>query len=138
MMLSTHIRHCRLGCRRPCRTCCCCCRRPQQGACRCHHTPLTSSHGRAAYPIPPPSRLRVFGWLLRDKISNGGHLRPSLYFYFCNFFRRSIRRPKIRKTPPPYSPPRMRILSIISPIAAANYRLIVASQESSPMAYSLS
>jgi hypothetical protein len=24
-------------------------------------------HGRAAYPIPPPSRPRVFGWLLREK-----------------------------------------------------------------------
>jgi len=33
-----------------------------------------SLHGCAAYPIPPPSCPRVFGWLLREKISNGGHL----------------------------------------------------------------
>ncbi len=52
----------------------------------CHHAPLPSSHGRAAYLIPPPSRPRVFGWLLRDKISNGGHLRPSSYFIFVIFF----------------------------------------------------
>jgi hypothetical protein len=39
----------------------------------------------------------------------------------------SICHPEIRKTPPPYTPHRPRILSIIPPIAAANYRLIVVS-----------
>jgi hypothetical protein len=34
----------------------------------------------------------------------------------------------MRKTPPPYTPPRPRILSIIPPITAADYRLIVASR----------
>jgi hypothetical protein len=48
-------------------------------------------------------------------------------FYFCNYFCSSIHHPKIRKTSPPYTPPRLRILSIIPPIAAANYPLIVAS-----------
>jgi hypothetical protein len=33
-----------------------------------------SLHGRAAYPIPPLSCSRVFGWLLHVKISNDGHL----------------------------------------------------------------
>jgi hypothetical protein len=66
----------------------------------CHHAPLTSSHGRVAYPIPPPSRLRVFGWLFHDKILNGGHLKPLLCF-ILQFFCRSICRPEIRKTPPP-------------------------------------
>ncbi len=92
----------------------------------CHHAPLTSLHGCAAYPIPPPSYPHIFGWLLRDKISNGSHLRP-LAFFFCNFFCRSICLPKIRKISPPYTPPRPRILSIIPPIAVANYWLIVAS-----------
>ncbi len=66
----------------------------------CHHAPLTSSHGRAAYPISPPSRPRVFGWLLHDKISNRGHQRPSLYIFFV-IFCRSICRPEIRNPPPP-------------------------------------
>jgi hypothetical protein len=51
----------------------------------CHHAPLTSLHSRAAYPIPPLSCPRVLGWLLCDKISNGGHLRPSAYFIFVIF-----------------------------------------------------
>ncbi len=67
----------------------------------CHHAPLTSSHGRTAYPVPPPSRPCVFGWLLHDKISNGGHRRPLSYFIFVIFFCHSICRPEIRKTPPP-------------------------------------
>jgi hypothetical protein len=52
------------GCRRPCRTLCrhlCC-------PCHCHHTPLMSLHGCVAYPIPPLSSPRVFGWLSREKI----------------------------------------------------------------------
>jgi hypothetical protein len=39
----------------------------------------------------------------------------------------SIHRSEIRKTPPPYTPSRLGILSIIHPIAATNYWLIVVS-----------
>jgi hypothetical protein len=66
----------------------------------CHHAALTSSHGCAAYPIPPPSCPRVFGWLLRDKISNGDHLRPSSYFIFV-MLRAFNLPPKNKKPPPP-------------------------------------
>jgi hypothetical protein len=54
----------RRGCRHPRRTLCrhLCCPR------HCHHTPLMSLHGCAAYPIPPPSSPRVFGWFSREKI----------------------------------------------------------------------
>jgi hypothetical protein len=85
-------------------------------------------HVCAAYPISPLSCLRVFGWLLHDKISNGGHLRPSLYFIFV-IFCRLIRRPEIRKTFPLYTPPLPHILFIIPPIAATNYLLIVVSYD---------
>jgi hypothetical protein len=52
------------GCCHPCRTLCrhLCCPRC------CHHTPLMSLHGCAAYLIPPLSSPRVFGWLSREKI----------------------------------------------------------------------
>jgi hypothetical protein len=93
----------------------------------CHHAPLTSLHGRAAYPIPPLSHPHVFGWLLRKKISNSGHLRPFLYFVFANFFVVRFAAPKYEKTPPQYTPPWPRILSIIPPFAAADYWLIVVS-----------
>ncbi len=58
-----HICCNRRGCRRPCRTlwrhlCCPRC---------CHHTPLMSLHGCAAYSIPSLSCPRVFGWLSREK-----------------------------------------------------------------------
>ncbi len=113
------------GCHHPHHTCrrhCCC---PQQGACCCHHSPLTSFHGSAAYPIPPSSRSRVFGWLLSEKILNGGHLRPSLYFIFV--FSLFNLPPRNQKNTPPYTPPWLCILFIISPIAASDYRLIVVS-----------
>ncbi len=88
----------RRACRRPRRTR----RRHLRHPRRCHRAPQTFSHGRAAYPIPPPSRPRDFGWLLSEKILNGGHLRPLSYFIlYSNFFRHSIRRPEMRKTPPP-------------------------------------
>ncbi len=65
LSLGGHQRICRnhQGCRRPRRTLCrhLCCPR------RCHHTPLMSLHGCAAYPIPPSSSRRVFGWLSREK-----------------------------------------------------------------------
>ncbi len=62
-LLHEKIRTARQGCRRPHPTCRRHLRRPR----RCHHAPLMTLHGREAYPIPPPSRLRVFGWLLREK-----------------------------------------------------------------------
>ena len=79
-------------------------------------------------PIPSPLRhAHVFlvGCCVK-KIER----RPSkafVVFYFCNFFCCSICRPKIRKMPPPYTPPQPRILFIIPPIAATNYWLIVVS-----------
>ncbi len=57
------IRCHRQGCCHPCRTC----RRHLCCPCCCHHSPLMSLHGCAAYPIPPLSRPRVFGWLTREK-----------------------------------------------------------------------
>ncbi len=66
----------------------------------CHHAALTSSHGCAAYPIPPPSRPRVFGWLLCDKISNGGHLRPSSHLIFV-ILRAFNLPPRNKKNTPP-------------------------------------
>ncbi len=76
----------RRGCRRPRRTLCChlCCPR------HCHHTPLMSLHSCAAYPIPPLSSPRVFGWLLHEKsrTAHWGCRRP------CRTHRRHLRRPR--------------------------------------------
>ncbi len=80
-----HICRNRRGCRHPCRTLCChlCCPR------HCHHTPLMSLHGCAAYPIPPSSSLRVFAWLSRKKnrTAHRGCRRP------CRTCRRHLRHP---------------------------------------------
>jgi hypothetical protein len=74
------------GCCHPRRTPChhLCCPR------RCNHTPLMSLHGCAAYPIPPPSRPRVFGWLSHEKNRTAcrGCRRP------CRTCRRHLRRPR--------------------------------------------
>ncbi len=61
------IRCHRRGCHRPRHTR----HRHLRHPCRCHHSPLMSLHGCAAYTISPPSRPRVFGWLSREKKSNG-------------------------------------------------------------------
>jgi hypothetical protein len=72
------------GRRRICRNRRGCCR-PRHTLCRhlccprcCHHTPLMSLHGCAAYPILPLSLPRVFGWLSREKNRTAcrGCLRP--------------------------------------------------------------
>ncbi len=106
------------GCCRPHRTCrrhhC----RPQQGARCCHHAPLMSSHGRAAYPIPPSSRPRVFGWLLRVKYRTAGHLRPLLYFIFVIFFVAQFAAPKSEKHPPIHSTP------AVHPLHRLSYRCL--------------
>ncbi len=90
----------------------------------CFPNVLAQSRGLSHQTSITPA---CFWLVVVGKISNGGHLRPSSYFIFVIVFCRSIRRPEIRKTPPPYTPPWPRILSIIPPIAAANYWLIVAS-----------
>jgi hypothetical protein len=75
----------------------------------------------------PPSITPACFWLVvACKILNGSHLRP-LSYLFCNLCCCSICHPERRNTPPLYTPPWHHIPSIILPIAAANYWLIVVS-----------
>ena len=75
----------------------------------------------------PPSVTPAYFWLVvACKISNGGHLRPLSYYISVIFFVVQFAAPKKEKHPP-YTPPRRRMLSVIPPITAANYRLIVVS-----------
>jgi hypothetical protein len=64
-----------------------------------------SLHGRAAYPIPPPSRPRIFGWLLHDKISNSSQLRPWPYFIFVIFWSFNLPPQNKKNTPLIHSTP---------------------------------
>jgi hypothetical protein len=45
-----------------------------------------SLHGCAAHLIPPPSRLRVFGWLLREKKTERQPSKALSYFITLIFF----------------------------------------------------
>ena len=79
---------------------------------RSHFIPPALSTGRASFHVPPPSRPRVFGWLLSVIASFIGRLSPRRIFslIFC----RSIRRPNRRHGPIPHAPPRSP-LSFIAP-----------------------
>ncbi len=63
---------------------------------------LTWSRGLSHPPSVTPA---FFGWLLRDKISNGGHLRPSSYYILVIFFVVQFAAPKEENTPPIHSTP---------------------------------
>jgi hypothetical protein len=69
----------------------------------------------------PPSAMPTCFWLV--VAWQNIEPQPSKAFvvlYFCILFLSFNLPPRTKKTPPPYTPPRPRILSIIPPIAAAN------------------
>jgi hypothetical protein len=72
-------------------------------------------------PMPSPSVTAACFWLVvACKISNGGHLRPLSDFISVIFFVVQFAAPKKEKHPPPYTPPRWRMLSVIPPITAVD------------------